>query len=151
MSHVAGAVHVVTTDGPAGRRGVTVSAACSVSDDPATILICLQRKHEQNELFVRNGVFALNTLAQEHEPLAEAFAGRPQLSQDERFAKATWGVLQTGAPVLQDALDVFDCRIISTQDVATHRVIFGRVVSLRSGNNKSALIYLNRAYHPLEV
>ncbi|TIU76756.1 MAG: flavin reductase, partial [Mesorhizobium sp.] len=32
MAHFAGHVHVVTTDGPAGRRGATVIAASSVSD-----------------------------------------------------------------------------------------------------------------------
>ena len=41
MAKFAGAVHVITSDGPAGRRGVTVIAACSVSDDPPTILVCL--------------------------------------------------------------------------------------------------------------
>ncbi|TGV53477.1 flavin reductase, partial [Mesorhizobium sp. M2D.F.Ca.ET.160.01.1.1] len=41
MSHFAGHVHVVTTDGPAGKRGATVIAACSVSDTPPTILVCL--------------------------------------------------------------------------------------------------------------
>ena len=151
MAHVAGAVHVVTTDGPAGRRGVTVSAACSVSDDPATLLVCLQRHHEQNDIFVKNGVFALNTLAAAHEPLAEAFSGRQMLSQEDRFAMAEWETLQTGSPVLADALDVFDCRIIGSQDIATHRVLFGRVASLRTGPNRSALIYLNRAYHHLEM
>ena len=43
MSRFAGAVHVVTTDGAHGRRGVTVSAACSVSDNPATLLVSVGR------------------------------------------------------------------------------------------------------------
>ncbi|TIW51814.1 MAG: flavin reductase, partial [Mesorhizobium sp.] len=43
MAHFAGQVHVVTTDGPAGRRGATVIAACSVSDTPPTVLVCLNR------------------------------------------------------------------------------------------------------------
>jgi cob(II)yrinic acid a,c-diamide reductase len=48
MSRFAGAVHVVTTDGPYGRRGVTVIAACSVSDDPPTIL-CLPQSREAGQ------------------------------------------------------------------------------------------------------
>ena len=63
MAHFAGAVHVVTTDGPAGQRGATVIAACSVSDTPPMILVCLNRENPKNELFVKNGRFALNTLA----------------------------------------------------------------------------------------
>ncbi len=56
MSHYAGAVQIVTTAGSAGRRGLTLTAACSVSDNPPTILICLQKIHEENRLFIENGV-----------------------------------------------------------------------------------------------
>ena len=62
MARFAGAVHVVTTDGPAGKRGVTAIAACSVSDNPPTVLVCLNRENPNNDSFVKNGVFALNTL-----------------------------------------------------------------------------------------
>ena len=35
------AVNVVTTDGPAGRHGFTASAVCSVTDNPPTLLVCM--------------------------------------------------------------------------------------------------------------
>ena len=75
MSHFAGAVHVVTTDGVAGKRGATVIAACSVSDTPPMVLVCVNRDNPKNDAFVKNGNFALNTLAARHEPLAVAFSG----------------------------------------------------------------------------
>ena len=37
MSQLASPVSVVTTDGPGGRAGVTVSAVCSVSADPPSL------------------------------------------------------------------------------------------------------------------
>ena len=43
MRGVAASVTVVTTNGKAGRRGATVSAFCSVSADPPTILVCLNK------------------------------------------------------------------------------------------------------------
>ena len=43
MSRLGAAVHVVTTAGPAGRAGVTATAVVSVSDQPATLLVCLNR------------------------------------------------------------------------------------------------------------
>ena len=42
MRRVASSVTVVTTDGPHGRHGATVSAFCSVSADPPSVLICLR-------------------------------------------------------------------------------------------------------------
>ena len=45
MSRVASTVHIVTTDGPGGRVGATVSAMTSVSADTPmpTLLVCLNR------------------------------------------------------------------------------------------------------------
>ena len=149
MAHFAGAVNLVTTDGPAGRRGVTVSAACSVSDDPATVLVCLMKSHPMNAMFEDNGVFALNTLSLVHQPLAEAFAGRSGLEQEGRFALGTWETLSTGAPVLVGALATFDCRLIEAKDMSTHRVLFGEVTGLKAASNLAPLIYHNRAYHSL--
>lgn len=149
MARFAGAVHVITTDGPAGRRGTTVIAACSVSDDPATILVCLNRHNPNNDLFVENGIFALNTLSAHHESLSVAFAGLDGKSQDERFAMADWTQVSTGAPVLTDAQAVFDCELLETREIATHRVMYGKVTGLAQGDSLSPLLYFNRAYRHL--
>ncbi|ESX30974.1 4-hydroxyphenylacetate 3-monooxygenase [Mesorhizobium sp. LSHC432A00] len=150
MAHFAGHVHVVTTDGPAGKRGTTVIAACSVSDTPPTVLVCLNRENAKNELFVQNGRFALNTLASHQQPLSVAFSGLTGLSADERFALGEWDVISTGAPTLKGALAVFDCELIDTKDLATHRVLFGKVTGLRMGDNLRPLIYHARDYHVLQ-
>ncbi len=149
MAHFAGHVHVVTTDGPAGRRGVTVIAACSVSDGPPTVLVCLSRDQVDNDLFAENGVFALNTLANRQQPLAEAFSGATGLTQDERFALADWTTGATGAPVLPGAVASFDCRIVESHDVATHRILIGRVEGLSIGEGDTGLLYHNRAYQKI--
>ena len=149
MARFAGAVHLVTTDGPAGRRGATVIAACSVSDTPPIVLVCLNRENPKNEAFIRNGNFALQTLPAEHRPVAEAFSGATGLASEERFALARWDTISTGAPILQGALAVFDCEIIDTKDLATHRVYFGKVTGLRVGDRSQPLLYHDRGYHVL--
>jgi len=150
MAHFAGAVHVVTTDGDAGRRGVTVIAACSVSDNPPTVLVCLNRQNANNDLFLHNGVFALNTLSSGHKRLSDAFSGLTALSQDERFALGEWDTLSTGAPTLVGAMAVFDCQLVEAKDFATHRVYFGKVTGLRVGANLKPLIYHDRGYRVLQ-
>ncbi|MGE0281054.1 MAG: flavin reductase [Rhizobiaceae bacterium] len=149
MAHFAGAVHLITTDGPGGLRGTTVIAACSVSDSPPTILACLNRENPNNQAFVKNGRFALNTLAARHEPLSVAFSGLTGLTAQERFALAEWDVIATGAPTLKGAVAVFDCELADTKDLATHRVLFGKVTGLRIGDNLRPLIYHDRSYHVL--
>lgn len=43
MARLGAAVNIVTTDGVAGRAGFAATAVCSVSDNPPTLLVCLNR------------------------------------------------------------------------------------------------------------
>jgi flavin reductase (DIM6/NTAB) family NADH-FMN oxidoreductase RutF len=149
MSHFAGAVHVVTTDGDAGKRGVTVSAVASVSDDRPTLMVCLNQNRVENTWFERNGCFALSTLCGEHVELARAFAGEGHLEMDARFALGRWSTLKTGAPVLEGARMTLDCVVSDVQAVHTHYIIFGEVVGVGPVGKGAALIYLDRHYRTL--
>src|SRR4029078_6653837 len=62
MARLGAAVHVITTAGPGGKTGATATAACSVSDAPPTLLMCLNRKSQTNPVVVQNGVLCLKTL-----------------------------------------------------------------------------------------
>lgn len=151
MSRLAASVHVITTDGSAGRRGVTITAMSSVSDAPATVLFCLNRRSGFGPLVMENGVFCINTLASgpQNEALADAFAGRGDLDIPARFALGNWSPLVTGAPSLESARVSLDCRLTAQQDVATHTVYFGEVLALRHGAPCRALVYHDRGYDEL--
>jgi cob(II)yrinic acid a,c-diamide reductase len=149
MARFAGAVHVVTTDGEAGLRGATVIAACSVTDAPPTILVCLNRENPKNEAFLTNRRFALNTLTPEQQPIAIGFSGVTGLPVEERFALGRWDKIASGAPTLVGATAVFDCELFDWKDLATHRVLFGKVTGLRIGDSVDPLLYYNRAYRVL--
>lgn len=149
MSRYAGHVQLVTTALDGIRRGVTITAACSVSDNPATVLVCLNNSNAKNDIFLESGFFALNALGVHHQPLADAFSGRTQLSTDGRFDVGNFDTLVTGAPVLVDALAAFDCRVVDVTRGSTHNVIFGEVVAVRFSAAKPALVYMHRDYHSL--
>ena len=147
MARLGAAVNVVTSDGPAGRCGFTASSVCSVTDDPPTLLVCLNRTSGNNARFKRNGVLCVNVLTARHEELSAAFSG--SLDSSDRFAGAHWTTLSTGAPVLEDAGVAFDCRIAQVTEIGTHSVLFCEVEGIRTGQVEEALIYLGRAYHHL--
>ena len=69
-------VTVVTTRGEEHAYGMTVNAFSSVSLDPPLILVCMISPSEGAETSARNGVFAVNILSQEQEPLSRYFASR---------------------------------------------------------------------------
>ncbi|MDQ0511653.1 flavin reductase family protein [Ancylobacter amanitiformis] len=150
MGRTASGVTVVTTDGEAGRAGVTVSSLCSLSMEPPSVLFCLNKGSRTLPTLIANGVFAANILAHGQHRVADSFAGLiPELA-DDRFAVAEWERLHTGAPVLMGALCRFDCRIAGMFEFGTHHIIAGEVLALASDAAKP-LVYSNRAYHKLEV
>ncbi len=149
MSRLGAAVHLATTDGSAGKLGATVSAVTSVSDTPPSLLVCLNRSSRLNAAVKRNGVFCINTLPAHSESLSNVFAGRGDLSMEERFAMTKWKKGASGSPVLLGARAALDCKVSQISEVGTHSVIFGTVVSVHLGEASQALIYLDRAYHHL--
>ncbi|QRM56941.1 flavin reductase family protein [Sinorhizobium sp. BG8] len=149
MSRYAGHVQVITAAHEGERRGVTITAACSVSDNPATVLACLNARNPSNSIFEKSGSFALNTLSADQEDVANVFSGREPLTPAERFARFSWGELVTGAPALSDALAVFDCRLIEVKVMATHMILFGEVVAVNFGTQKPPLLYMDRGYRTI--
>ncbi|ALA16245.1 MULTISPECIES: flavin reductase [Chelatococcus] len=149
MSRVPGAVHVVTTAGPAGRMGFTATSVAPVSDAPPTVLVCLNRASQVLPVLEANGVFCVNTLAGGEGPLADVFAGRTGLFGAERFRSGGWTRLETGAPALVTARAAMDCRLTETIDAATHRILIGEVRALAIGAEGDSLVYKGRRYHAL--
>lgn len=147
MSRLGAAVNIITTAGPAGRAGFTASAVCSVTDEPPTLLVCLNRSSSVYDAFNGNAVLCVNVLASGHQALAARFGGKTPM--DERFAMARWRILSTGSPVLDGAIASFDCRIMSRSNVGSHDVLYCQVAAVADVHRPRGLVYFDRAYHEL--
>jgi flavin reductase len=147
MARLGAAVNVVTTDGPAGRAGFTASAVCSVTDEPPTLLVCLNRNASVYDTFKANGVLCVNVLSAGQRALSNTFGGKTPM--DDRFAAGQWQTRVTGSPVLEGAAVSFDCKIVSITSVGTHDVLFCEAQSILLGMAAEGLIYFDRRYHEL--
>jgi len=145
MAGLAAAVNVITSDGPGGRAGFTATAVCSVTDDPPTLLVCLNRSASVHAAFSANATLCVNTLAHGQHELSNLFGGKTDMA--ERFAAAQWHRWVTGAPVLEGAAASFDCRVSKTVSVGTHDILFCEVVALERQGEAAGLVYFDRQYH----
>lgn len=145
MSLLSSAVNIVTTAGISGEHGFTASAVCSVTDTPPTLLVCMNHSSRSHAHFIENKILTVNVLGAEHEHISNVFASK--MSSEERFKYGTWTELETGAPVLKDALVSFDCKIDQIQKVGTHTIFICRVVAIQQSQQDGSLVYFNRAYH----
>ena len=146
MSRVAAAVHIVTTNGPAGLAGITATSVASITDEPPMMLFCIDKTSPSTARMLENGVFCINALAPSHEALADIFAGRTGHHLGERFAGCEWTKLVTGAPVLRRAAAAFDCRLAEAKSVMTHFVLIGAVEAADFGPEGGNLSHAHRKY-----
>lgn len=145
MSRTVSGVNVVTTDGPAGRFGVTVSAFSPVSADPPMVLVCINRRSPVASALRCNGEFCVNVLAAPHERIADTFAGRPREGAPYEFAGAAWTVDAGRAPRLVDACATLDCVLQDARELGSHTVFTGRVTAAAAGS-RAPLLYCDRTY-----
>lgn len=146
MRQLAAGVALVTTARDGRRLGLTATAICSVSAEPPQILACVNRSAEAHELIVASGIFAVSLLGSQQRELADRFAGRGGVSGEDRFAVGRWSGLATGAPVLEDGLAAFDCRIVEHLEAGTHSVLIGLVEAVLLGGSAPPIVYHDGRY-----
>ena len=142
------AVSVVTTDGPAGRFGVTVSAVASVSADPPMLLACINRRSPVGAAVAQNGKFTVNLLSEHQRDVADCFAGRFAASGGPAFdfGQGDWADdAQDPAPRLQNASASFHCAVAQMHEAGTHIILIGRVLTALSGQTPP-LAYVRQGY-----
>lgn len=149
MSLLTTAVNVITTQGEAGMHGFTASAVCSVTDTPPTLLVCMNQSSRSHAHFVESQVLAVNVLSTQHKQLSNTFASS-KFSSEDRFSLGEWTTLETGSPILEDALVSFDCEIKDIQQVGTHSIFMCRVLAVKQSEQEESLVYFNRSYHQLK-
>lgn len=137
----AGAVAVIATGTPGQRTGLTATAVCSLSDSPPTVLICVNHNASAYDVIRASGCFSVNWLAAHQDGIASCFAGQTGLKAEQRFGEGAWITLETGAPVLGDALASLDCELVGEHDHSTHSIFIGRVRSARVQEDQKPLMY----------
>lgn len=149
MARLGAAVSIVTTDGSAGKYGMTATAICSVSASPPMLLICINRSSRGSVVIQENGRFCVNVLSADQQSLAQCFSESSR-SIPERFAQCDdWTDMENGTPGLMSAITSIACEVDSVMDAGTHCVIFGSVNQILVGQAPSGLAYFNRSYHVL--
>jgi flavin reductase (DIM6/NTAB) family NADH-FMN oxidoreductase RutF len=147
MAEAATSVTLVTTDGPAGRFGVTVSAFASVSADPPMLLACINRKSPAAAAIVSNGGFCVNVLSAAQRYLAEVFAGCSERFAPYDFGCADWERAK-GGWCLRDSVASFACALDRDVAAGTHQILIGRVLETQRAAPPcvGSLVYARRAY-----
>lgn len=150
MSTLAAAVTVITTNGPHGKGGITVSAAVSVTDSPPTMAVFVNQRSAMREVFSSNGVVGINILEGAHPDLALDFAGVTKKPMEERFVPDAWED-RGGVPLLKEAAASLVGCIVDEREIGTHAAYLVEVSGIQVAEAPDGLVYYRRRFHPVEV
>jgi flavin reductase (DIM6/NTAB) family NADH-FMN oxidoreductase RutF len=150
MRHLAGGVSVITAGRGKEISGMTVTSVSSLSVDPPTLIVSINREASSWPLIKRHGFFGVNILNADQLDVAERFTGKDGLKGAERFAGAEWITLMSGVPLLVGALAAVDCEVEDIVERHSHAIVIGRVLDLKHSPRGAALAYWQGQYVAVE-
>lgn len=141
-------VTIVTSVADGRRGGMTVSSFTSVSLEPPTVLVCLNKTTFTHDLVQKSKIFAISLLGVGQEEISNRFAGFDPsiLDHDQRFEGVEVATGATGADLIVGAIGWLDCRVTAAHDTTTHTVFFGEVIYAHAPLDRAPLVYYNRNY-----
>lgn len=148
MSFCASGVHVITTDGEAGRYGITMTAVASITDSPPTMLLCVNQQAAICPILQKNQYLCINVLAQHQQDVAEHFAGITKLTPAERFEQHIWHRGQTGQLQIEGALAHLHGHLVHSHAMGTHWVFYVQLDEIHTHHTQqqNPLVYYRRQF-----
>lgn len=142
MRHVAATVYAVTTGHGGERFGILATAVSSLSFDPPSLLVCVNRSASLHDPLSNADTFAINVLGLGNRDVAEQFmSGRGE----DRFAVGEWEDSH-GVPILATAQSSLVCRRAHCHEFGTHSIFIGELIAAKHRANAVPLSYYDRRY-----
>jgi flavin reductase (DIM6/NTAB) family NADH-FMN oxidoreductase RutF len=122
---------------------MTATAVTSVSNDPPSLLICINRAGRLHDPLLARAQFCVNILYGDQSDIAEAFARR---TAQDRFTTGEWGTSERGIPYLRESQANIFCDIDLVTPYGTHAIVVGRITELVVAGHVAPLLYQDGRY-----
>jgi len=145
MTRFAGAVTAITTMDHHGPVGLIATSVCSLSADPPTLLVCINRSASAHDRILQKGLFGVSLPSGRQEHVARHFASS---KGPDRFVDDHWTTRVTGSPILEGAAVAFDCTMVAKHEAYTHTILVGLIEDVVLGEEQSepCLIWHRRSF-----
>jgi flavin reductase len=140
MRRFAASVNVITSADGAKKNGMTATAVCSVSSDPPSALIIVNKSNRSHPIIAGTRAFAVNVLSSNQRQVAAHFASK----LPDPFVEIPHSIGRTGCPIIAGADAHIECTVIDQMDVGTHTIFVGKIVAAGAANGEPLLYHEGR-------
>jgi flavin reductase (DIM6/NTAB) family NADH-FMN oxidoreductase RutF len=144
MARWATGVSVVTARHLERDAGLTVNALLSVALEPPSLLVSLQEEVDTLAAIEGSRAFAVSVLSARQRAVSERFARA--VPSPEKFRDLPVHRGATGAPLVDGAIAVAECRLASVVPAHDHRLLLGEVVRVELGSDEAPLVFFRSGY-----
>ncbi|HTK00976.1 MAG TPA: flavin reductase family protein [Bordetella sp.] len=146
MAAMAGAVSIVATSEDAVPSGMVATAVCSLSAQPPSVVVCVNKDASSHDIILRQKVFSVSLPKADDTETVLRFATRKGA---ERFVADDWMAGATGAPLLRRARISLDCRLAMAHEGFSHSIFVGLVVGVQSAGDEAGpcLLWQERDFY----
>lgn len=150
MRRLAAGVCVVSTRVPEGRFAMTASSVTSLSDSPASLLVCINTDAAIQAHMQKGVPFVVSVLSTEQQDISNLCAQKE--AGEERFAIEGWAEHgNKKLPYIKDAQAIFICEVDNEKTIyGTHQVVIGKLTkAILPEVPVKPLVYADGAYQQL--
>ena len=129
-------------DDNGNSNAITVSSVTSISMDPPSLLICINKSSRIHDTLQIGSKFCINLLKKDQEELSNICSDEE--SYEERFNNENWDTEEI--PFLSNAQANIFCKVDKLTSYHTHTIVVGLVENANHTNEISTLTYVNGKY-----
>jgi|TARA_B100001741_G_C16095838_1_gene388751 flavin reductase (DIM6/NTAB) family NADH-FMN oxidoreductase RutF len=129
-------------DDNGNSNAITVSSVTSISMDPPSLLICINKSSRIHDTLQIGSKFCINLLKKDQEELSNICSDEE--SYEERFNNENWDTEEI--PFLSNAQANIFCKVDKLTSYHTHTIVVGLVENANHTNEISTLTYVDGKY-----
>ena len=123
-------------------NAITVSSVTSISMDPPSLLICINKSSRIHNTLKIGTKFCINLLNKNQEGLSNICSDED--SYEDRFKDENWNI--ESVPFLKNAQANIFCKVDKLTSYHTHTIVVGLVMDANYSNDISTLTYVDGEY-----
>ena len=123
-------------------NAITVSSVTSVSIDPPSLLVCINKTAGIHDSIVKDSKFCINHLKKSQQDISNLCSSFQE--EENRFKNDQWDT--TDIPFLKNAQANIFCKVDEIISYHTHSIVVAKVTESKYSNDIDTLIYVDGSY-----